>query len=315
MRIGWLSTGRDQAASTLLAEVVGRARRDEIALDIACVFCDRARGESPESDGFLSLAERFHIPIATLSSRESWAGAQTQGVKRSRWRESFHAEVMELLEPFGLDVLVMAGYMLIVSPAMCRRYALLNLHPALPSGPAGTWQDVIWQLLEQEAAETGAMVHLATAELDSGPVVALCRFSLKGPDWEPLWARFREKRRTRSVAEIAAAEGEAEPLFAEIRRQGEVREIPLLYQTIRRFADGKLTTADGGVFSESARLPLDLTDSVEQELASASGDVETQSAVGKPATEAGQGTTATGQGAAATETDLGAAATEGAAQP
>jgi len=267
VRIGWLSTGRDPAASTLLAEVVGRARRDEIALDIACVFCDRVRGESPESDRFLDLAGRFHIPVVTASSRESWAEAQAGGVKRARWREVFHVEVLRLLEPFGLDVLVMAGYMLIVSPAMCRRYALLNLHPALPGGPTGTWQEVIWRLLEGEATETGAMVHLATAELDSGPVVALCRFSLKGPDWEPLWSQFHEKRRTQSVAEIAATEGEAEPLFAEIRRRGEVREIPLLYQTIRRFADGKLSTADGGVFSESARLPLDLTDSVEQELA------------------------------------------------
>jgi phosphoribosylglycinamide formyltransferase-1 len=267
VRIGWLSTGRDQAASTLLAEVLGRARRDEIALDIACVFCDRLRGESPQSDRFLDLAEQFHIPAVMASSRESWAAAQADGVARARWREAFHAEILRLLEPFGLDVLVMAGYMLIVSSAMCRRYALLNLHPALPGGPTGTWQDVIWQLLEEGAGETGAMVHLATAELDSGPVVALCRFSLKGSEWEPLWAQFHEKRRTLSVAEIAAAEGEAEPLFAEIRRRGEVREIPLLYQTIRRFAEGKLSTADGGVFSESARLPLDVTESVELELA------------------------------------------------
>jgi phosphoribosylglycinamide formyltransferase-1 len=266
VRIGWLSTGRDQAASTLLAEVVGRARRDEIALDIACVFCDRLRGESPESDRFLDLAEQFHIPAVMASSRESWPAARAEGVARARWREAFHVEVIHLLEPFGLDVLVMAGYMLIVSPAMCRRFALLNLHPALPSGPTGTWQDVIWQILEEEAAETGAMIHLATSELDRGPVVALCRFSLRGLDWESLWAGFREKRKTRSVAEIAAAEGESEPLFAEIRRRGEVREIPLLYQTIRRFAEGKLTTADGGVFSESARLPLDLSESVEQEL-------------------------------------------------
>jgi phosphoribosylglycinamide formyltransferase 1 len=160
----------------------------------------------------------------------------------------------------------MAGYMLIVSPALCRRYALLNLHPALPSGPTGSWQEVIWKLLGQEAKETGAMIHLATPELDRGPVVALFRFSLRGPDWEPLWQQFREKRASQSVAEIAAAEGEAEPLFAEIRRRGEAREIPLLYQTIRQFADGKLNTADGGVFSESARLPLDLTELVEREL-------------------------------------------------
>ena len=45
-----------------------------------------------------------------------------------------------------------------------------------------------------------------------------------------------------SVEEIAAAEGEDEPLFAEVRRRGEVREIPLLYHTIRQFAEGKLNT-------------------------------------------------------------------------
>ena len=56
MRIGWLSSGRDAAACTLLAEVVGRARRDGLDLDIAVVFSDRERGEQPESDAFLDLA-------------------------------------------------------------------------------------------------------------------------------------------------------------------------------------------------------------------------------------------------------------------
>jgi len=174
---------------------------------------------------------------------------------------------MDLLVPHRLGVLVMAGYMLIVTPAMCRRYALLNLHPALPGGPTGTWQEVIWQLLEEKAAETGAMVHLATAQLDRGPVVSSLRFPITGADWAPLWTQFREKRKTMSIAEIVAAEGESEPLFAEIRRRGEIREIPLLYQTLCQFAQGKLNTAAGAVFAESTRLPLDLTESVEEEVA------------------------------------------------
>ena len=68
-------------------------------------------------------------------------------------------------------------------------------------------------------------------------------------------------------AEIAALEGESEPLFAEIRRRGEVREIPLLYQTLRQFAEGRLNTARGSVFAEAVRLPLDLTQLVEEEVA------------------------------------------------
>ncbi|MCX6372507.1 MAG: formyltransferase family protein [Actinobacteria bacterium] len=267
MRIGWLSTGRDQAACNLLADVVARAQQDDIPLDIAAVFCDREPGEAPESDRFIELVERLDLPLVTLSSDASWKAAQALGVDRATWRDEYHRGVMDLLVPYRLGVLVMAGYMLVVSPAMCRRYALLNLHPALPGGPTGSWQEVIWQLLEAEAAETGAMVHLATAQLDRGPVVSTFRFALTGDDWAPLWAQFREKRQTKSVAEIAAAEGESEPLFAEIRRRGEAREIPLLYQTLRQFARGKLNTAAGAVFAESSRLPLDLTEPVEAEVA------------------------------------------------
>ena len=69
-----------------------------------------------------------------------------------------------------------------------------------------------------------------------------------------------------SVKEIAAEEGEAEPLFAEVRRRGEIREIPLLYQTLRQFVEGRLNTANGGVFAESARLPLDLSAEVDAEV-------------------------------------------------
>jgi phosphoribosylglycinamide formyltransferase-1 len=267
MRFGWLSTGRDQAACNLLSDIVARAQQDGVPLDIGAVFSDREHGEAPESDRFLDLVERLGFPVVTLSSRASWAEAKKLGVSRSAWREEYHRGVAELLVPYRLGVLVLAGYMLITSPALCRKFAILNLHPALPGGPKGMWQEVIWQLLEEEAKETGGMIHLATAQLDRGPVVSLFRFSLRGPGWDQLWRQFREKRKTLSVAEIAAAEGEAEPLFAEIRRRGEVREIPLLYQTLREFAEGRLNTSSGAVFAESTRLPLDLSELVDAEIA------------------------------------------------
>ncbi len=267
MRIGWMSTGRDQAASNLLADVVARAQHDDLPLDIGAVFCDRELGETPESDRFLRLVQRLGFPTVTLSSAAGWSAAQQQDQSRVTWRHGFHEQVARLLKPFRLDVLVMAGYMLIVSPDFCRHNVLLNLHPALPNGPTGTWQEVIWALLDRGATETGAMMHLATAELDRGPVVSFFRFPLTGDDWDLLWEAFREKRQTMSVAQIAAAEGEAEPLFAEVRRHGEVREIPLLYQTLRQFTLGQLNTAAGAVFAESARLPLDLTELVDEELA------------------------------------------------
>jgi phosphoribosylglycinamide formyltransferase-1 len=267
MRVGWLSTGRDQAACNLLSDVVARAQQDDVPLDIGAVFCDRERGETPESDRFLDLVDRLGIPAVTLSSRASWAEAQKLGVSRTDWRNEYHRGVAELLIPHRIGVLVLAGYMLIASPALCRRYAMLNLHPALPRGPKGMWQQVIWELIENGADETGAMVHLATAQLDRGPVVSYFRFPLRGADWDPLWSQYRAKRKTMTPEEIAAAEGEAEPLFAEIRRRGEIREIPLLYLTIRQFAEGKLNTSNGCVFAESSRLPLDLTEQVDAAVA------------------------------------------------
>ncbi|HMK92099.1 MAG TPA: formyltransferase family protein, partial [Thermoleophilia bacterium] len=167
MRIGWLSTGRDPAARTLLAEIVRRAARDGLDLDIGVVFCDRERGESAESDAFLDLAGELALPTLTLSSAADWrAWRESPDPERARlrnrlavreaWRERYHDRVMSLLEPTQVDLLVLAGYMLITSPEMCERFAILNLHPALPGGPQGTWQEVIWRLLADEAYETGA---------------------------------------------------------------------------------------------------------------------------------------------------------------
>ena len=279
MRIGWLSSGHDEAASTLLSEVVRRARRDGVDLDIAVVFCDRGRGEQPESDAFLDLVSSLGLPAVTLSSAASWQAWRerrdtlaarrfaNRAAIREAWRGAFHDEVTGLLESYDVDLLVLAGYMLVTSPDMCVRYAILNLHPALPGGPQGTWQQVIWRLLADEADETGAMVHLATAELDSGPVVAYCSFPIVGLRWDRLWHAFRRRRDELGLDALAAAEGERQPLFAEIRRQGERREIPLLYRTIREFAEEHLVVRAGEIVGVTVEAPLLLTPEVEAELA------------------------------------------------
>jgi phosphoribosylglycinamide formyltransferase 1 len=267
MRIGWLSTGRDPAARNLLDEVVARAAADGVRLQIGAVFCDRERGESEQSNAFHDLVAGLGFPLVALSSARSWSGAKAAGRSKEEWRADYHDEAARLLQPFALDVLVLAGYMLIVSPAMCGRYAMLNLHPALPGGPTGTWQEVIWALLDRRAEETGAMIHLVTPELDRGPVVAFDRFRIDGDAFAPLWRAFDGKVRRDGLAAVAAAEGETEPLFAAVRRRGEAREIPLLYRTVKQFVVGRLRTHDGLVEADDVGLPLDLSAEVDAELA------------------------------------------------
>ena len=61
----------------------------------------------------------------------------------------------------------------IVSEDIINTSPALNLHPALPGGPVGAWQDVIWELISQDATESGVMVQLTTAEVDQGPCYRL----------------------------------------------------------------------------------------------------------------------------------------------
>ena len=171
------------------------------------------------------------------------------------WRDAFDAQVIARLEEYAADVAVLAGYMLIVSPRLCRAFLCLNLHPALPGGPKGTWQQVMWQVMEAGQKEAGGMMHLATPELDEGPPVTFFRLPLTGPEFEPLWTQFTEKRRRQALADIQAREGEAEPLFNTIRREELRREFPLILLTLKNLAGGGLTLSRAGVQHEGRLRP------------------------------------------------------------
>ena len=191
--------------------VVDAIQRGHLDARIDYVFCNRDPGEHPGSDEFMALVKDYGLPLVAHSS---------QGFRRRRGAPSFAAvrqeydrEVMALLAPYDPAVCVLAGYMLIVGDEMCRRYTMLNLHPALPDGPVGTWQEVIWKLIESRAPETGATIHLATEELDRGPAVTYVSFPLSGRPFDGLW----ETVQGRPIDAIKRQEVEDFPLFTGIR--------------------------------------------------------------------------------------------------
>jgi folate-dependent phosphoribosylglycinamide formyltransferase PurN len=143
---------------------------------------------------------------------------------------------MAKLEGFHPDLCVLAGYMLIVGKEMCQRYNMINLHPAAPGGPKGTWQEVIWQLIDNKAEETGVMMHLVTPELDMGPPVTYCTFPIRGKPFDKYWREIEGQ----SVAEIRQRQGENNPLFKLIRKHGLAREFPLIIATLKAFSQGKV---------------------------------------------------------------------------
>ncbi len=263
---GWFSSGRDQAAIDLFTAAWEHMQSGFIPGRIAYVFCDREPGENPASNRFLAAVQARKIPVLTHSSRDFRRLIKQQDPHLEKAREAFDAQVIALLKDFDARVAVMAGYMLIVSPLLCRTFLCLNLHPAVPGGPKGTWQEVMWQLIATEAQETGAMMHLATPELDAGPPVTYFRFPLRGPDFDPLWINLARKLEKQNLAAIQAQEGEREPLFARIRATELRREFPLILLTLKNLAENRfhLTTQGVEVNGHPSPTGFDLTPQVEE---------------------------------------------------
>jgi len=238
-QLGWFSTGRDKAARDLLSVVQESIKQGEVKAEIAFVFCNREPGESVESDLFLKLVEGYHIPLICFSYKkfksERGTSDISQGGALPLWRLDYDREMMKRLQDFHPDLCVLAGYMLIVGEEMCLKYNIINLHPAAPGGPTGTWQEVIWQLIGSMAQETGVMMHLVTPELDKGPPVTYCTFLIRGKPFDKYW-RDLEKLPADSPERPEAKES----LFKLIRQHGLAREFPLIVSTLKAFSQGRV---------------------------------------------------------------------------
>ncbi len=245
-QLGWFSTGRDKAARDLLATVYDGIRHGEIKAEIAFVFCNREPGESPESDLFLKQVEKYRIPLVCFSSHKYQSKQQLPSPPKTgglpRWRYDYDREIIKRLSAFRTDLCVLAGYMLIVTAELCLKYDMINLHPAAPGGPTGTWQEVIWKLIDADARETGVMMHLVTPELDKGPPVTFCTFSIRGAPFDRYWAEYQKL-----PPDSPQRHSEQNPLFKTIRQHGLAREFPLIVATIKAFSDGKVKVIGGKV--------------------------------------------------------------------
>ena len=157
---------------------------------------------------------------------------------------------MALLKPYHPDFCMLAGYMLIVGDEMCLKYDMINLHPALPGGPTGTWQEVIWKLIDTGADRSGIMMHLATPDLDRGPVVTYCSYSIKGKPFDRYWKQIAGL----TSEQIKSRDGEDNALFKLIRQYGYTRELPLIVLTLKSLCDNKVKIISGKVYSDNDQL-------------------------------------------------------------
>jgi phosphoribosylglycinamide formyltransferase-1 len=246
-KIGWFSTGRDKAARELLKVVYDNIKESRLPnLEIAFVFSNRTKGETRESDLFFKLVEKSGIDLVFFSSRSFKPQLRRKALvqeKRGKlklisyWRSLYDEEIMKRIDKFEVDLIVLAGYMLIIGEKLCHKYPMINLHPAVPGGPRGTWQEIIWKLIEKNERQTGVMMHLVIPQLDAGPPLTYCTFPIKSEKFDSLWENLEEKLRRKSLERIKREEGEREALFKEIRKEGVRWELPLIVHTLKALSN------------------------------------------------------------------------------
>lgn len=270
-RIGWFSTGRGPGSRNLLKEVMDKKEQGLIDVDISFVFCNWNNLEEPnprkeQRQLFFDLVNSYKIPLITLSWKEFRPDLRDSD--EYSWRNEYGKELRKLIEKYDFDLGVLAGYMLWMDDRTCEKYDMINLHPALPDGPKGTWEEVIWEVIREGHDRHGIMIHLCTKEWDRGDALTYCEFAVRGPGFDGLWEDLKEKLSVSTLDEIIKKEGTDEPLFKKIREEGTKRELPLIISTIDLLASGKVKIINkkltwNGKIPEH---PYDMTATVEDSL-------------------------------------------------
>jgi len=131
--------------------------------EIAVVFSNK-----PDAKGLLT-AQSLGIPTACIPSK-------------GRKRKSYDQEVVELLENYALDYIVLAGYMRILSPVLVSAYPqkIINIHPADTKAFQGLG-GYEWAF-EQGLQETKVTVHYVDEGVDTGNIIQQANVDLEGAD-------------------------------------------------------------------------------------------------------------------------------------
>lgn len=263
-RIGLFTSAWDEVAWRLVQDVHRNVQSGLIPnSEITFVFVSREEGETRFGDLMIRNVRAAGLPLITFSSMrfEPWLRKTGKWLEKSLrrsflmdfWRNLHDREVMRRLPT--TELIVLLGYMWWLGEEMCQRQTtIINLHPALPGGPKGTYKEVIWELINSHATNTGVMMHLVTPALDRGPAIAFCCFSIRGSDFDPLWQKLYKRLEKERWERIVEKEGENNLLFKLIRQKGVIREFSMVVWTIKILADRKVGIKNGMVIDPEGQV-------------------------------------------------------------
>ncbi len=128
--------------------------------------------------------ERLDASIEAVISNRSNAyileRARKQGIQaihishKGKPRKDFDAEISRVLQEKKVDLILLIGFMRILSKEFCREWSdhILNVHPSLlPKYAGGMDSNVHAEVLQNKEVETGCTIHFVTEQVDGGPIL------------------------------------------------------------------------------------------------------------------------------------------------
>lgn len=138
--------------------------------------------------------------------RAETAGIPTQVIDHTTFadRDSFDVALGDAIEAYQPQLVVLAGFMRILTSAFVNRFAgrMLNIHPSLL--PAYQGLHTHRRALQDRVNEHGASVHFVTSELDGGPVIAQARVEVHSGDTESELAARVLQREHRLLPQVVS---------------------------------------------------------------------------------------------------------------
>ncbi|MFK7816127.1 MAG: phosphoribosylglycinamide formyltransferase [Gammaproteobacteria bacterium] len=159
-----------------LQSIIDHIQQGHINANIACVISN-----NPDAYG-LTRAKQANIPTHIIEH------------KNYATREAFDKELVNTLAVYNITLIVLAGFMRVLSPTLINKYqeCILNIHPSLL--PKYTGLHTHARALKANDTQHGCSVHFVTAELDEGPLVIQASVKVEKADTvDTLAARVLKK--------------------------------------------------------------------------------------------------------------------------
>ena len=130
-------------------------------------------GEGTNFENIVHSCHKHEVVLMVFNKKKCGAkrSADMLEIPSVRIASKDEDQIIQIFEAYNVDLIVMAGWMRVVSQKFCEAFAgrLINLHPSLLPKYKGL--HAIEQAMKAGETETGATVHFVTEHLDSGAII------------------------------------------------------------------------------------------------------------------------------------------------